>query len=314
MKPIHFTLKRYWLFALCLAIFLFLLLEVGLRAVGFLDFPTYELHNSIGYLPRASQEGAFLRKNRWHFNDRHMPIARNWTSSEPLDILLIGNSIVMGGNPYDQSEKLSPILESFLGPGGRIWPCATGGWTNLNQIAYLEANSDIASAADFVVWEYMQGGLSQLARWRSEVPFPTEYPNLASSLFIRKYILPRIIPPLSTSELPPTGLVPNENLRRFDSALATFKKRSRDSARAGIVWLYPKQQELIFARAGKEWLPERDSILSVAKRNGFVVIDIAANHEWEAHHYRDGVHPTVAGNTVLAKILAQKVAQLIQNR
>jgi hypothetical protein len=37
-----------------------------------------------------------------------MPTQDSWTQAKRNNIMLIGNSIVMGGNAYDQSDKLEP--------------------------------------------------------------------------------------------------------------------------------------------------------------------------------------------------------------
>src|ERR1035438_8247662 len=90
---------------------LFLLLaatELAVRLSGVVDFPTYLTDSEIGYLPRPNQSGSFLHINDWVFNDRSMGTAAAWDSSKRPNLLLIGNSVVMGGNPYAQKDKLGP--------------------------------------------------------------------------------------------------------------------------------------------------------------------------------------------------------------
>jgi lysophospholipase L1-like esterase len=79
------------------------------------------------------------------------------------------------------------------------------------------------------------------------------------------------------------------------------------------VFLYPSKEEYLAARQGKEWLPERSEIESIAASDGLAVIDVAQQPEWNESLYRpDGVHPTVAGNQVLALVLAAAVKPTLQ--
>lgn len=285
--------------------------EVVLRCMGLLDFPLYNVDSQIGYLAKPNQSGLFLNRNYWTFNGQSMPTERRWNPMKGCNVLLVGNSIVMGGNPYDQSQKLTAQLERLIDTSIAIWPCAIGGWTNLNEIEYLRHHSDVANSADLVLWEYMQGGLSEITTWRGEVLFPTRFPVLATLYTYQKYVAPRLPLGGPASELPPTGYPNPKNLEKFDSALASFNLRRGSNESVGIIWLYPKQSDLKLARAQKEWLPERSYISEIARKNNFTVIDLSAHAEWTDTLYRDGVHPTPLGNTILAKILGHEIISSI---
>ena len=83
-----------------------------------------------------------------------------------MNIMVIGNSIVMGGNPLDQKDKLIPQIEKNLGSKYAVWPVGIGGWTTVNEMAYLARNPDVVKSTNFFIWEYMPGGLSGLSEWR----------------------------------------------------------------------------------------------------------------------------------------------------
>jgi hypothetical protein len=142
--------------------------EILLRLVGAVDFPVYYVDDGIGYAIQPNQAGAFFRTHSWVFNDRSMGTAAMWDPTKRPNLLLIGNSIVMGGNPYQQPEKLGPLVQSELGDRVAVWPIAVGGWTEVNETVYLERNPDVASSAEFFVWIVLRGGLSQLSQWRGD--------------------------------------------------------------------------------------------------------------------------------------------------
>ena len=137
--------------------------ELGIRLVGMLDFPIYAVDPDLGYRTRPNQSGSFLHRNTWAFNDRGMPIGENWDPRKRPNLLLIGNSIIMGGNPYPQQDKVGPLVQRELGDGIAVWPAAVGGWTQVNETAYLEHNADVVSANGFFVWEVMR---VDSAAWR----------------------------------------------------------------------------------------------------------------------------------------------------
>ena len=164
--------------------------EAGIRLGGLVDVPTYRVNDTIGYIAAPSQSGDFLDKNTWVFNERSMGIAAHWDASKRPNLLLIGNSIVVGGNHNDQSTKLGPLLQKEVSERWSVWPIAMGGWTNINETAYLESNPDVTAAANVFVWEYMRGGLSRLAPWGGEYVFPQHRPLCATCYVFRRYAVP----------------------------------------------------------------------------------------------------------------------------
>ena len=190
-----------------------------------------------------------------------------------------------------------------------VWPIAAGGWTQINQIAYIDRHPEIAGEADYLAWEYMSGGLSRATSWPGQYVFPSHRPFYATWYVVRRYFLPRIFPSIEASELPTTGPAEKVNVEMFDRAIGAFARPGR-GVYEGIIWLYPVAAEVDEARQGKEWLPERGKIEELAKKHGLRIVDIAARPEWNTSLYRvDGVHPSVEGIGVLATILAEEFSK-----
>lgn len=101
---------HHWLLLVVTAL---LAAEGGVRALGMVDFPLYEANARIGYIPAANQQGSFLNKNDWEFNALHMG-APAFTPGPALDVLLVGDSVVYGGNGYRQPDRLGPALQAQL--------------------------------------------------------------------------------------------------------------------------------------------------------------------------------------------------------
>jgi hypothetical protein len=284
--------------------------EVALREAGFLDFPTYAVDNEIGYIPKPDQHGCFLNKRCWVFNDRSMGTAASWNPALHPNVLLIGNSIVMGGNPYDQPDKLGPLVQQQVGADYSVWPVAAGGWTNVNETVYLERHPEVLQQAGFFVWEFMTGGASGLSPWRGKYVWPQERPKLALWYVFRRYVLPRLFS-FNMNELPPQGNLNPEELARFEATLARLSQAT-GRAQPGILFLYPDEHQLQLAREGREWLPERPELQRISSRYGLKVVDISSYPNWTAAQYREGTHPTVEGNRILADILGAAIEDSLQ--
>lgn len=103
--------RRYWLplsMAIALAV-----AEGGVRALGQVDFALFEANAQVGYIPAANQQGSFLNKNHWQFNGLHMG-APAFAPNPLRDVLLVGDSVVYGGNAYRQLQRLGPTLQAQL--------------------------------------------------------------------------------------------------------------------------------------------------------------------------------------------------------
>lgn len=285
------------------------LTEATVRGLGMIDFPVYDVDSEIGYVAKENQAGNFLNRNDWYFNDKGMPLRRNWDHDKHKNILLIGNSIVMGGNPFRQQDKLTQRLQEKLGEPPVVWPIANGGWTEVNEMVYLDRHPEVVAAADYVAWEFGAGGLSRATPWAGEYVFPSHRPIYATWYVLRRYVLPNLTAFFRGSELPVTGEPDAKNLQSFDrhmQALAAATHRSHP----GIIWLFPSAEQLVEARNHREWLPERAQISRIAAENGLRIVDISTFGEWDRGLYRaDGVHPTVEGNAVLASILSSEIAR-----
>jgi hypothetical protein len=298
-------MKPRWKVVAFAVVALVALTELGVRVAGLVDFPTYVRDDYFGYVPRPGQSGLFLTTNAWFFNDRSMGVAEPWQPQPSrTDILLIGNSIVLGGNLYDQRDKLGPLIQSHLKDACAIWPVAAGGWSTVNEFRFLERRPDVAAGADFFIWEVMAHQMGDAASWQRETMHPTEHPLWATSYVVRKALDQRFPSAARFVLRAPSDAAPQ--FAQFERMVARLVANSRKQP-AGLLFLYPDQGQLAAARRGEAWLPERAEITRIAIAHGLAIVDVAQDARWTEAMYRDGVHPTKEGNGVLAVILEEAV-------
>jgi hypothetical protein len=279
-------------------------LEIFIRAEGIVDFPIYDRDQNFGYFPRAQQAGNFRNVNHWVFNDRGMNVADSWKPSDRSDILFVGNSIVSGGNAYDQAERLPSRLKARLGQSCPVWPVAAGGWTAVNAVHYLQAHPELIEGSDFFIWELMEAQLGQANTWTSETRFPTHHPIWASGYVLRKIMSERY----GWFTDPVTASIPDheKNFDAFEQMIRKLAQRARQSPR-GILVLYPERSQLAIARTGREWMIDRERLQRLAQVNDVLLVDLSRMAEWTEDLYWDQVHPNPFGNVILASTLGEVI-------
>ena len=283
------------------------LTELGLRVAGLGEFPTYLMDDHFGYIPKPNQAGRFLQRNEWVFNDRSMGVAEPWRRGDRTDILLVGNSVVLGGNAYNQPDKLAPLMQSQLSASCSVWPVAAGGWATVNEFRYLDRYPDVVAGANFFVWEYMAHQMEGVATWSRPAWHPLERP-----LWLTGYVVGKALDQRFATAARFEVKAPIDEAPYFAEFEAMLERLNQASGRrpAGVIFLYPDLNQLEMARAGKEWLPDRAEVQRIAARRGVVLIDLAAMPQWKASLYKDGLHPTREGNVVMATILSNEIRRI----
>lgn len=271
--------------------------EFSARLLGVLDFPIYVANSQIGYIPAVSQSGVFLNKNAWRFNELHMG-ADTFVPSAAGNVLLIGDSLVLGGNPYREPDRLGPQLQSVLPPSVRTWPISAGSWALRNELAWLRANPHVVQQSSALVWVVNSGDFAEASSWSCELSHPTRKPLFALGYLFEKYVY--TFSPCNGTvpadlQVPPGDL--RDELQKF---LAGYGHKVL------FVWYADKSQQVDLAQRQVA----QASQLNVLKEAGAVhVITVADDFRWSENLYRDGIHPTSEGNRVLALIIVDALVK-----
>lgn len=276
--------RRFWngvaVFAACC-----LAVETGARMMGIGDYALYEASDTVGYIPKPSQAGAFLNRYRWVFNERSMGVSTPFRPA-PKDILLIGDSIVLGGNQVDQPNKLGPALSRMT--GCTTWPISAGSWGLLNELRVLESNPDFLKVGT-IVFVSNSGDFNAASIWQNGFTHPRNRPVLISLFAASKYLY---------------GTVDRTNLRDADAVRVDWKTElaaffRRYSGR--VVWvLYPQREEL--AAPSGAFAPLKAAVHGKAE-----IINVDEDRRWNTGIYKDYIHPTDAGTRTLASIISVRM-------
>lgn len=277
--------------------------EIVVRRMGMTDFPLYNADAQIGYILQPNQKGAFLNKNHWIFNEKCQG-AGSWKPNGKTDLLLLGDSIVLGGNPINQPDRLGPQLQTRL-PGWQVWPASAGSWSIANEVAYLKRFPDVAADVSEIVWVVNPGDLDGPSVWRTDVTHPRTHPWSSLWYVFYKYVLlPRLgMSPPEPGAIPQNPPILQSTMDLLHQELSDLKKQNPKCSVLFI--LYPgKDQEY---GVGLAFYEKFHTALGKAVASQAPIFDLLKDPHWNATYYRDGIHPNAVGYHELAEIIANKL-------
>lgn len=273
-------------------VFLTLVLaEVLVQLSGVLDFPVYKADNQIGYIPAPGQSGKFLNSREWEFNAYSMNAGTFKPDGSRFNVLLVGDSIVLGGNPLAQSERLGPQLEKFT--DWQVWPVSAGSWALQNEFSYLRSHQEILDRIDAVTFVWNSGDFEGPSSWASELTHPLKRPFPGLLYVARKYGFASVQPPQVRAEL-------QVRPRDWGADLHDF---SRTFKRPIFIFMYPNLDELEHPAKMNDQLDSRIPDLQARLNKNANISRVADSLNWNSGRYRDGMHPDSQGNSALAKII-----------
>lgn len=266
------------------------LAEGAIRWSGITRVPLYRPDAALGYVLAPSQSGRWRNRLHWAVNERGMPTGRRF---EPRadDIVLLGDSVVLGIPQFDLSHTVAAQVEAAT--GHRVWPIAAGSWALTNELRALAATfAQVPEAAGIGTLVVISNAddFGAPSVWKSDITHPRNVPALESAFLIGKAYR-RTFP---ADELHPASPAQGaERARLLKRLMATYRGR--------MLWLlYPRRDRLGCAA------PELFALgRELAARA--TVVDIAAAPGWNVAAYRDIYHPNEAGNAMLARIIVQNL-------
>lgn len=271
--------------------------EILIRAVGFADFPLYDADSVIGYIPAPSQSGNFLLNKGWKFNEKSMG-GSPFVTSSATDTLILGDSIVFGGNPFREHERLAPRLQQQLGHA--VWPVSAGSWSLRNELKYLQLHPDVAQGSDEFIFVTNNGDFDKASSWSCDRNHPRQHPIWATLFVFRKYIFD-----WDSCDSTPKQLLLSEGDWKLELQQFFMSEQVREKSVKFI--LYPDRDEV----SGKRAIADLElrgidiTLQSKYSRARVSVYSVFRDSRWTIDQYRDGIHPTIDGTRILAEIIAR---------
>jgi hypothetical protein len=284
--------------------------ELGLRyGLGFGDPPLVMRDPTIEYLYQPARQylrfGHRIEVNRWSMRSGDFPYRKR--NPTELRVLVIGDSVVHGGVPTDQSELATERLRKGLGATLArpvvVGNVSAGSWGPPNMLAYVEWYGTFD--ADLAVVVVSSHDWEDVPAWAPlTADFPTEAPALALGEVLGRYV-PRIVAQAIGSVWPPRPLARDASDPRVLAAVGAFRRliaTLRSNGARVAVALHLERDEPPSAP-----LPGHAVLAAAAREAGVPVLELgpafAAAGAGGRDLYRDAIHPTAAGQAVIAAVL-----------
>jgi hypothetical protein len=212
---------------------------------------------------------------------------------------LVGDSLVLGGNPLSEPERLGSQLEKLT--GWQVWPISAGSWAMQNELTYMRQHPAILDEMDAIVIMSNSGDFDVPSSWASDLTHPLHHPFPGLIYLARKYALSSSTSPLVRPDM-------QVALRDWQHDLHDL---SQNFNKPIYIFMYPNLAEF---HDGIKRQSQLDSNLPhIQAQLGDVdkIYKVSNDKHWNETLYRDDIHPSGNGNLVLAEILQRDLCQSV---
>ncbi len=236
-----------------------------------------------------------------------------------LRILMVGDSVLNGGNPIDQKHILTEQLEAKLKASGQpteVLNASAGSWGIGNHLGYLKEFGIFNS--DAVILQIGTHDLTQPTSTSERVGHDPNYPVHSLSAIqeaFTRYIIPRFLEnvnlnPFSNQEIP--QISPAQENQQFQKNMKLFKaavKLVRDKNRPIYILFTPNRYDLIPKPATPPYKPEFMQIIKSLQISVFDTYEVWSKLPTNVveTYFRDEVHLSQAGYKVAANLIFQEL-------
>lgn len=276
-----------------------ILCEAAVQFFGLVDVPVYERNNQIGYIPAPNQSGAFMRSHTWRFNEYSMGAGPFNPDSKRFNLLLIGDSLVLGGNPLAEPERLGPQLEKLT--GWQVWPISAGSWAMQNELTYMCQHPTVLEKMDAIVIVSNSGDFDVPSSWASDLTHPLHHPFPALIYLARKYVFQSSTPPQVKPEM-------QVELRDWQHDLYALSQKFKKPI---YIFMYPNSAEFHDVLKRQRQLDSKVPLIQAQFGDAAKIYKVANDTHWNETLYRDDIHPSGNGNLVLAEILQRDICESV---
>jgi hypothetical protein len=309
--------RRPWRRRLLALAFILVLLLIGGELfarfyLGLGDPPLSMADPEIEYLFKPDQDcrrfGNRIRYN--HYSMRSDDFPAHKSRPDELRVLVVGDSVVNGGVLTDQSQIATSLLQvrltKELGRPVVVGNIAAGSWGPPNQLAYLKRFGLFdADVLVIVLSSHDYADAPTFEPISTNINLPDRKPILALWEGFQRYLLPRLTRRSASNEagpLPSTAEARPGDVRACLTAIREMIDLGRRAGARVIVAQHLTREETL---ASPE--PGHAEIAEEVRRAGLTPVELApafdAARARGRELYRDRIHPSPAGQEVIAQTL-----------
>lgn len=284
-----------------LTFFLIIIIELIGRYYGLHDYPLFQSSKEFEYLQMPNQH-RFIYRNHFSTNNYSMR-SKPIEAKDSLVVLLIGDSILYGGNIIDDDELASTILEKklseFYKRNIRVLNISCKSWGPDNNYQYLKKFGTFS--ADLIIYITNSGDAHDSINHFEVVGIKEEYPKENSKFAIFKLITKSYSVIKSYFIAPIPHLVEQHN-DKLDEGFQKLNTLSKELKIPMMVYLHPDKSELSIGKYNSGG----DEIVKFCNDYSIPLIK-ELEYKGNKLLYDDDIHYNVLGQKFMSDILLQKI-------
>jgi len=244
------------------------------------------------------------------YSMRSGPVTPHKTNPAEIRVLVIGDSVVNGGAPTDDSELATTLLQTRLSASlGRpvfVGNVSAGSWGPPNELAYVKRFGWFDADAAVVV--YNSADYADAPTFERlvgvAVEMPDHRPLLALEEGFTRYLLPRLFTLPEPSSGPTTQQTPPA--KDVQECLEAVREIVRFARASGVRKIMIAQHLEQTECGAAEWVGHA-AIAGAARDVGIEPLQLGPAFEaalrQNRNPYRDKIHPNALGQKIIADVL-----------
>ncbi|WP_414576689.1 SGNH/GDSL hydrolase family protein [Anabaena sp. CCY 9402-a] len=296
--------------------------EITLRFLLGLGHPVLsQADNYTGYRFQPNQQifrfGKIIKYNQ--YSQRSAPITPQKPQGK-FRILMLGDSVLNGGNPTDQKQIITELLKTKIQTSeqlAEVLNASAGSWGIGNQLGYLKKFGTFES--DIIIMQIGTHDITQPTSTSERIGLDPNYPEhpplLAIQEALTRYIIPRLLGdlnlnPVSNKEIPQIEIMQKdqqfqENMKSLTMAVNIVREKQIPI----YVLFTPNRDDLIPQPITP---PHKQEFMQVLKSLQVPLFD--TYEAWSKlptnvvnGYYRDEVHLNEKGNESVATLIYKQL-------
>lgn len=278
-----------------------IIVEMIGRYCGLNDYPLFQSSKEFEYIQTPNQN-RYIYRNHFTTNEYSMR-SKTIDFKDSLVVLLIGDSILYGGNIIDDDELASTILENNLSRQFekkiRVLNISCKSWGPENNYQYLKKNG--VFNADLIIYIANSGDAYDHITHQEVVGISEEYPKENFKLALFKLFTKSTSLIQSYLNKSNTKLNQTRN-EMFDEGFQHLNSLSKASNIPIVVYLHPDIKEVLGGKYNESGI----EIIKFCKENSIPLIK-ELDYKMSKELYDDDVHYNVLGQKFMSNILFSKI-------
>lgn len=277
--------------------------EMTLRWLGFHDFPTYREDNQYEYIHHSNQKRKIYRND---FFTNHYGMRSAEVDTAKKSVLLIGDSVLNGGNRNSNKDLASSIIGNYLPDSLQSLNISSGSWGPDNGMEFIKTHGDFNASLVVLIFNSHDAGdfMSFSPQVGINPTKPAKNDQIAIIAFFKRFLLPKINKPVYVSEISKTT---TGNFTELNPGWDYFFKYCKSKNIPLIVFLHSEKTESKIGRYDEEG----QKIIAFCRENNIVIVEDI--NEIAPEYYSDEIHLNPKGQKMIADLLRPVILKSLNN-